>query len=164
MNTVNTPSKHGRPVPAVRAVRIVLAAAGLALIGYGLLGLPTQLGPEQLVGLLVWMAVGILIHDGVIVPLATLAGAGLTRVGARLRPVSGAVLRGGLLTGAVVSLVAGLLLRAQSVARNTSVLEANYAANLLWFWAALAVVVAGSIYGIERSGTASGDRRQKTRP
>lgn len=164
MNTVNTPSKPAGRGKALRAARILLAAAGLALIGFGLLGLPTQLGPEQLLGLLVWMAVGILIHDGVIVPLTTLAGAGLTRAGARLRPASGAVLRGGLLTGALVTLIAGLLLRAQSVARSTSVLEANYAANLLWFWAALAVVVAGVIYGFERSGKGAGDRRQKTRP
>ena len=54
---------------------------GCGVLGYGLLGLPTQLGPPQLLGLLVWMAVAVLLHDGVIVPASTLAGAGLTRVG-----------------------------------------------------------------------------------
>ena len=78
-------------------------------------------------GLLTWMAVAVLLHDGVVVPLSTLAGAGLTRVGSRLRPVSAAVLRGALMTGAVVTLVTGVLLKAQSEARNTSVLEADYA-------------------------------------
>lgn len=139
-----------RQVRTVRGTRIVLAAAGAALIGYGLLGLPTQLGPEQTLGLLIWMAAGVLLHDGVLVPLATLSGAGLTRVGSRLRPASAAVLRGGLLTGTVVTGIAVLLLKAQSEARNTSVLEANYAANLLWFWAVLTAVATVIIVVLER--------------
>ncbi len=48
----------------------------MALVGYGLLGLPTPLGPPQLLGLLVWLAVAVLLHDGVIVPVSTLAGVG----------------------------------------------------------------------------------------
>lgn len=139
--------------------RIVLGAAGVAVIGYGLLGLPTQLGPAQLLGLLLWLAVAVLLHDGVIVPLATVAGAGLTRMGSRLRPASTAIIRGALLTGAVVTLIAGVLLKAQSVARNTSALEADYAANLLWFWAALAVVAAALVYVLERVGSGAGESR-----
>lgn len=175
--------RPGRPVqvPQVpgRPVRIILGAAGAALVGYGLLGLPTQLGPAQLVGLLVWLAVAVLLHDGVIVPLSTLAGAGLTRTGSRLRPVSAAILRGALLTGAVVSLITGILIRAQSEARTISALEGDYAGHLLWFWAALTVVAALAIYAVERTGrprpgtggrtakgarSGRGDRRQKTRP
>ena len=71
---------------AVKAARGALGVAGVAILVYGLLGLPTQLGPAQLIGLLTWMAVAILIHDGVIVPLSTAAGAGLTRAGSKLQP------------------------------------------------------------------------------
>lgn len=149
---------------SVRIWRIVLGVAGVALLGYGLLGLPTKLGPPQLLGLLVWLAVAVLLHDGVIVPVSTVAGAGLTRLGSGLRPASAAVLRGALMTGAVVTLIAGLLLKAQSVARNTSALEGDYAANLLWFWAVLAVLAALLVYGMERPGSGRGERRQKTRP
>ena len=149
---------------AVKIWRIVLGAAGTALLGYGLLGLPTQLGPPQLLGLLVWMAVAVLLHDGVIVPVSTVTGGGLTRLGSGLRPASAAVLRGALMTGAVVTVIAGILLKAQSVARNTSALEGDYAAHLLWFWAVLAAVVAVLVYGIERTGMRRGERRQKTRP
>jgi hypothetical protein len=149
---------------SVRIWRIVLGVAGAALLGYGLLGLPTKLGPPQLLGLLVWLAAAVVLHDGVIVPVSTLAGAGLTRLGSGLRPASAAVLRGALMTGAVVTLIAGLLLKAQSVARNTSALEADYAAKLLWFWAVLVVLAALLVYGMERPGSGCGERRQKTRP
>lgn len=161
------PAGAGKPAGAGQAAsiwRIVLGLAGVSLLGYGLLGLPTQLGPPQLLGLLVWMAVAVLLHDGVIVPVSTLAGGGLTRLGSGLRPASGAFLRGGLMTGAVVTAIAGILLKAQSVARNTSALEGDYATNLLWFWAVLAAVVAVLVYGIERTGMRRGERRQKARP
>ena len=143
----------------VRVSRIALGAAGTAIIGYGLLGLPTQLGPEQLIGLLIWLAVAVLLHDGVIVPLSTLAGAGLTRAGARLHGPSAAVLRGALLTGAVVTLVAGILLKAQSVARSGTVLEADYAGYFLWFWALLVVGTAAAVFVLERRS-----RNQQGRP
>lgn len=152
----SSPDQAGK---SVRITRVVLGVAGVALIGYGLLGLPTKLGPPQLIGLLVWLAVAVLLHDGVLVPVSTLAGAGLTRLGSRLRPASAAVLRGALMTGAVVTLIAGVLLKAQSVARNTSALESDYAANLLWFWAALVTLAAILVYGIERAGSGHGDRR-----
>lgn len=168
MKPARTP--RGTRVTPLLLVRTALAVAGAATIGYGLLGLPARLGPEQLLGLVTWMAVAVLLHDGVVVPLSTLAGAGLTRIGSRLRPASAAVLRGGLMTGAVVSLIAALLIRAQSATRNLSVLEANYAAHLLWFWAVLAVLAAALIVGIERSyrsgaaGSSAGESRQNTRP
>jgi hypothetical protein len=150
--------------PLKRSFRVGLGILGAGIAAYGILGLPTQLGVAQLVGLLTWMAVAVLLHDGVVVPLSTLAGAGLTRLGARLRPVSVAVLRGALMTDAVVTLVAGVLLKAQSESRNVSVLEADYAANLAWFWAVLAVVAVVVIYSVERAGTGTGDKRQITRP
>ncbi len=141
----------------VKAVRIILGVAGAGLIGYGLMGFPTQLGPTQLLGLLSWLAAAVLLHDGVVVPLSTLAGAGLTRLGSSLRPVSAAVLRGAFMTGTVLTLITGILLKAQSVARNTTVLEADYAGHLLWFWAILAIAAAAAIYACERSGRTSPD-------
>lgn len=161
------PAKAERPAVAGNAVKVwrtVLGAAGVALAGYGLLGLPTQLGAPQLLGLLVWLAVAVFLHDGVIVPVSTLTGAGLTRLGSGLRPASAAVLRGALMTGAVVTVIAGILLKAQAVARNTTALEADYAAHLLWFWVVLSGVTAVLVYRIERSGSGRGERKQKTRP
>lgn len=146
---------------SVKAARAALGAAGIAMLGYGLLGLPTQLGPEQLIGLLTWMAVAVLIHDGVIVPLSTLAGAGLTRAGSKLQPLSAAVLRGALLSGAVITLIAAILVKAQSVAQSTTVLEANYAASLTWFWAFLAGGSAVTIFALERRARGTGRVRRR---
>ncbi len=145
---------------SVGVARAVLGGVGVAVLGYGLLGLPTQLGPSQLIGLLTWMAAAVLIHDGVIVPLSTLAGAGLTRAGSTLQPVSAAMLRGTLLTGAVVTLVAAILVKAQSVARGTTVLEADYAASLVWFWAVLAIMSAAAIFVLERRASLPGRIRR----
>lgn len=159
------PRGSAKAAASVKGVRIGLGVAGAGLIGYGLMGLPTQLGPSQLLGLLTWLAVAVLLHDGVIVPLSTLAGAGLTRLGSGLRPVSAAVLRGALMTGAIVTLITGILLKAQSVARNTTVLEADYAGHLLWFWTLLAIAAAAAIYACERSGgTTPGTRETSKRP
>lgn len=156
-----------KATPSVKAVRIGFCVAGVGIIGYGLLGLPTQLGPSQLLGLLTWLAAAVLLHDGVIVPLSTLAGAGLARLGSGLRPVSAAVLRGALMTGAVVTMTTGILLKAQSVSRNTTVLEADYAGHLFWFWTILALAAAAAIYSCERSARATpgaGESHGKIRP
>ncbi|BAS11209.1 hypothetical protein AHiyo4_46310 [Arthrobacter sp. Hiyo4] len=56
------------------------------------------------------------------------------------------------MTGAVLTLITGVLLKAQSIARNTSVLEDDYAGHILWFWTLLVLTTAAAIYGIERSG------------
>ncbi|MGO4228528.1 hypothetical protein AB4Y72_06620 [Arthrobacter sp. YAF34] len=177
MKTTPDPEPDPGPVPAavsgndrsgrVKIIRRVLAVAGVLGIAYGLLGLPTQLGPTQLVGLLAWLAAAVVLHDGVVVPVSTLSGAGLARAGVGLRPASSAVLRGALMVGTVVTLLAALLLKAQSVARNVSVLEGDYAAYLAWFWAVLLPVSAAAIVVLEHrpsSGSYTGRNRQKTRP
>ena len=145
----------------VKGLRAVLGIAGSGGLGYWPVGLPTQLGPKQLIGLLVWMAVAVLLHDGVIVPLSTLAGARPTRVGSRLDPLSAAVLRGALLLGAVVTLVAVILLKAQPWARGATVLEADYAAHLGWFWAVLAL---GSTLAIGVLELKAGHRPGRSHP
>lgn len=146
----------GAPSRIVKIVRSVLAVAGAGVIAYGLLGLPTQLGTIQLVGLLAWLAAAVVLHDGVVVPLSTLTGAGLARIGVGLRPASSAVLRGALMIGALVTLLVALLLKAQSVAQNVSVLEGQYAVALCWFWAVLALVTAAAIFVLQRRARAAG--------
>ncbi|GAA2780663.1 hypothetical protein GCM10010441_01800 [Kitasatospora paracochleata] len=106
--------------------------AGLALTGYGLYGLLTDpyiTAPSQV---LVWAVGGLVLHDGLWVPLLCLVGARLVR---------GPVLRGWLVVAAAVSAV-GLpaVLRAGDDHGNPSVLPLPYLRNWLLVLAATAAL------------------------
>jgi hypothetical protein len=126
-----------------------LGAAGVAGIAFGLLGLPGDLGPPQLIGLLGWLAAAVVLHDGVLVALSTLAGAGLKRFTFGLGTVSQVILRATLLCGAAATLVVVPLLKAQQEVRTLTVDEGPYALALGIFWLALVVLAAAAIAAVE---------------
>lgn len=140
----------------MKLFRWVLGLLGLAGIAIGVLGLPSQLGPTELLGLLTWLAAAVLLHDGVLVPLSQLAGAGLRRVSFGLRPISTAVIRVALFVGATVTLLVLPLLKAQQLAKQESVLQGDYLTSLLLFWLGLAVLASGVVMITERRARASG--------
>ncbi|GHF36681.1 hypothetical protein GCM10018790_12880 [Kitasatospora xanthocidica] len=113
-------------------VRGLLLAAGLAVIGYGLYGLLGDPYITDPVEILVWALGGLVIHDGLWVPLVCLLGAFLVR---------GPVLRGWLVVAAAVTAV-GLpaVLRADDDHGNPSVLPLPYLRNWLLVLAATAGV------------------------
>ncbi|MFE6747485.1 hypothetical protein ACFVGM_16650 [Kitasatospora purpeofusca] len=112
------------------ALRGLLLAAGLALTGYGLYGLLGDPYITDPVDVLVWGFGGLVLHDGLWVPLLCLLGAFLVR-----RPV----LRGWLVVAAAVTAV-GLpaVLRAGDDGGNPSVLPLPYLRNWLLVLAATA--------------------------
>ncbi|WP_136611444.1 hypothetical protein [Sinomonas albida] len=57
-------------------MRTTIVAAGTVLIGVGAVLLATMLTVPQLVGLGVWLACAVVLHDGVWVPLVTAASRG----------------------------------------------------------------------------------------
>ncbi|GAC1368281.1 MAG: hypothetical protein NVS2B15_25310 [Pseudarthrobacter sp.] len=151
-------------------VRAVLGAAGLAAVGYALFGLLAYVPPAQLVGVAAWLAAALLVHDGVLVPLTTLAGGGLSRLTYGLRPVQQGIVRGALLVGAVVTLVAAPLIRAQQVLQpagpgsgaNDTVLQGEYGQALVLFWLVLLVT---AVAGVAAAGLyARRSNVKKTRP
>ncbi|WP_051825555.1 hypothetical protein [Kitasatospora aureofaciens] len=113
-------------------VRTLLLTTGLALIGYGLYGLlgdPYITDPSDVA---VWAVGGLVIHDGLWVPLVCLLGA---------FPVRGPVLRGWLVVAAAVTAVAlPAVLRAGDDGGNPSVLPLPYLRNWLLVLAASAGV------------------------
>ncbi|WP_328952728.1 hypothetical protein [Kitasatospora purpeofusca] len=111
-------------------VRGLLLAAGLALIGYGLYGLLGDPYITDPADVLVWGFGGLVVHDGLWVPLLCLLGAFLVR---------GPVLRGWLVVAAAVTAV-GLpaVLRAGDDGGNPSVLPLPYLRNWLLVLAATA--------------------------
>ncbi len=137
--------------------RLVLGALGVLGIGYALLGMLTHLPPDQLIGVLAWLAAALLLHDGVLVPLTTLSGHGLRRLGSGLTGLSQTFIRAVLLFGAVTTLLVAPLLKAQMVLQpsgpesgvNTTVLQGNYTLSLAFMWAALLVCTAAAVAIVE---------------
>lgn len=69
----------------MRAVRLALGAVGVAVTVYGMLRL-LRLPSEQVVAVLVWVAGGIVAHDGVIAPAVVGLGLAATALSRWLRP------------------------------------------------------------------------------
>ncbi|MEV6207873.1 hypothetical protein [Kitasatospora sp. NPDC051914] len=113
-------------------LRGTVLVAGLALIGYGVYGLLNDPYITAPVDVLVWAVGGLLLHDGLWVPLLCLVGAYAAR---------GPVLRGWLVVAAAVTAV-GLpaVLRADDDHGNPSVLPLPYLRNWLLVLAATAVL------------------------
>ncbi|MEV8327292.1 hypothetical protein [Kitasatospora sp. NPDC056731] len=113
-----------------RWLRAVLLLGGLALIGFGLSGLLTDSYLTDPLDVAVWAVGGVLLHDGLWVPLLCLVGARLARDWA---------LRGWLIVAAAVSAI-GLpaVLRDGENHGNSSVLPLPYLRNWLLVLAATA--------------------------
>ncbi|WP_426988710.1 hypothetical protein [Pseudarthrobacter sp. Y6] len=164
----------GPPVTVERGtfwwVRAALAALGVAALGYAIFGFLANVPLLQLIGVAAWLAAALVVHDGVLVPLTTLAGGGLSRLTYGLRPVQQGIVRGALLVGAVVTLLAAPLIRAQQVLQpsgpgsgaNDTVLRGDYAQALGIFWLVLVVVAAGVMTAVGLYTRRSSVR--KTRP
>ncbi|WP_367126339.1 hypothetical protein [Streptomyces phytohabitans] len=141
------------------ALRWVTGTAGVALLGFGgwLLVAETRAGTVP--DLLRWMVGALVAHDGVLAPLVLLAGAVLRWAYGRRGPGGRAgvgtggtapygggsygVVRGGLLVGGCLTLVAVPMMLRQGESRNPTVLPLDYTANwLLLLAVTLAVTVA----------------------
>ena len=136
--------RRGAPAVGVVVLRVLLAAAGLAAIGYGIDGLvarPRATNPPQAAS---WLIGGILVHDLLVVPVTAVVGFLLTRgVPAPYR----AVLQGALLVSAAVVLAFLPLWRGYGGSPgNPSVNPLPYGRNLtivlgaVWTGAAVLIV------------------------
>ncbi len=152
-------------VTRTTVVRLGLGAVGAVGIACGLLSLPTELHLAELVGLAVWLAVALLLHDGILVPMTTLTGHWLRRLTEGLSTLSQALIRGALLLGAVLTLIVAGLLMAQQAAGNppvnATVLADNYALKLGILWLALVVLTAAAVAAVEHHARRT--KRQITR-
>ncbi|UKA64621.1 hypothetical protein [Arthrobacter sp. FW306-04-A] len=163
----------GPPATAGRGtlwwVRASLGALGVAALGYALFGFLVTVPLAQLIGVAAWLAVALLVHDGVLVPLTTLAGGGLSRLTYGLRPVQQGIVRVALLVGAVVTLVAAPLIPAQQVLQpsgpgsgaNGTVLQGDYAQALGVFWLVLVVAAVAAVAAVGFSGRSSKVRKTR---
>lgn len=135
----------------MKAWRLVLGAAGVAGVLFGLRGLVSGGVATHWPVPAVWLVAGVLAHDLVLVPLVAAFGWGLARVvPTRIRPV----LRGGLLVAAVVTLVALPVLSGKGDATNASLTPLDYPRNLAVVLGLIAAVTA--VVAVLRSRRAGG--------
>ncbi len=142
------------PMTPLSAVRLGVGALGAVAVGFGAYSLLAHLGPAALMGLAAWMAVALLLHDGVLAPVVSASGHGLRRAGRSLHPLSRTLIRGALVLAAVTTLIVAPLVQAQQVAGNppvnSTVLQGNYAFALGVFWAILVVAATVAVLAVER--------------
>ncbi|CAO5233448.1 hypothetical protein [Frankia sp. AgKG'84/4] len=125
------------------AVRILLGAAGLAALGYGVDGLLTMTRATHPPQAARWLVGGVLVHDLVAVPVVAVVGLVLTRF---VRAPYRAVVQGALLVSATVALSSLPLWRGYGgAADNPSVDPLPYGRNLAIVlgavWAVAAVLI-----------------------
>jgi hypothetical protein len=130
----------------VRATRIVLAAAGAALVGYG----GWLLWP-QVPAAATWLIAGPVLHDAVVAPLVAVTGLALGRL------LPGRVWRrwttaGLALTATLLLIAAPLMWRPHPAPPNPGLQDRDYATGLaIWLAALWAGVLAGAIVSRRRS-------------
>lgn len=116
--------------------RLVLGGVGGLLAAYGVLRL-LELGWDNLVATVVWMAGGVIAHDFVLVPLTLLVGA-LVLLVLRPRPWRAATTAGLLVLGTVTVTAVPVLGRFGAKDDNPTLLDRPYVAG----WLGLVVLVA----------------------
>ncbi|MGW3175521.1 hypothetical protein [Streptomyces sp. NPDC001153] len=118
----------------VKVLRLLVGAAGLALMGVGAsLLLDRQ---QELMGVLEWLGGAVVLHDALVAPVVLLLGLVLVRGGVR-GPVRGALL----VAGALTAVALPVLLRPGPRA-NSTVLPLDYPRNWLLTLVALATFTA----------------------
>ncbi|MEX0171098.1 hypothetical protein [Streptomyces sp. LMG1-1-1.1] len=124
----------------MRTLRYGIGGVGLALMG---LGAWLTAGEPEPLGVLVWLAGALVLHDGILAPLVL--GVGLLLVGRSRR----GLLRGASVVAGSVLLVTLPLLVRPGAPANPSVLPLPYGRNLAIVLAAVAVVT-GVLYLVRR--------------
>lgn len=121
--------------------RWVTGAVGVALAAYGVGLLLSRQDFDRLVGVAVWLAVGVVLHDLVLAPVVVLAGLGVARL---VPPVArAAVAVGAVVLGSVTLMAVPVLGRFGARADNPSLLDRPYWAG----WALLVVLTAAAVAG-----------------
>jgi hypothetical protein len=118
--------------------RILLIAAGLLPLAWGLFGIATTVPPAQILGLVVWLAGSVVLHDGFLVPLMLIIGASTVLLTRRLSRAGRYLIRLALLIGGTVLLVVLPLIYTAPHTGTPTALTLPYGRNLLLFLLVLA--------------------------
>jgi hypothetical protein len=129
----------------VKLARIVLIVIGLAGLFLGAVIMVQKERPDQIVGVIVWIAAAIIVHDGILSPLLLLADVWMRRAGRRIPYAVLAIIQGGVVVGAIMSmLVLPEIYKKSLGTKNPTILPLDYGLNLALFWVAVAALTAAA--------------------
>lgn len=132
--------------PRQRIWRRALIAAGLGTIGIGGLVLLLDVRPAAYLGILVWFAGAIIVHDGIIGPVVFGIAVIMRKTRRRIPIVVIAIVQVALVVAAIMAaIVLPEAYRKQAGTANPTILPLDYLPNLGAFYAALALVTAAVV-------------------
>jgi hypothetical protein len=130
----------------VKGARAILGLLGVVTIAGGGLLLATTQRPDQIFGLLLWLAGGILVHDGIIAPVVVGLALLLRRLGRRLPWAAVGVIQVALVVGGIMTLIVAPEIVAQAKGPvNPTILVGPYGPRLVGLWVVLAIATAGIV-------------------
>ena len=129
----------------MKIARIILIAIGLAGLLLGSVIMVQKERPEQIVGVIVWIGAAIIVHDGILSPLLLLLDVWLRRAGRRIPFAVLAIIQGGVVVGAIMSLLVLPEIYKKSLGtKNSTILPLDYGLNLALFWVVVAALTAAA--------------------
>ena len=135
---------------AVRRWQIGLIVLGLALFVVGGITLLNDVNPKRYLGIAIWFAGALVIHDGIISFVVFGANIVMRKTGGRLRVPLPAILivQGALVLAAIMTLIVVPAALKKSIGTaNPTLLPLDYGLHLLVFYGVLAVVTAAALAG-----------------
>jgi hypothetical protein len=147
---------------AVRRWRIGLIVLGVAILLLSGAILLTTVKPTHYIGIAEWFIAAIIIHDALIAPIVFGAGVIMRRMGRRIPLPVLAIVQGGLVIGAVFTIVLVPEILAQ---RNAHLFETllpfDYVKNLGILWVGTLVLTAAAVAGYVLVTRARGRRNRR---
>ena len=133
---------------AVRRWQIALIAVGLALFVVGGITLLNDVNPKRYLGIAIWFAGALVIHDGIISFVVFGANIVMRKTGGRLRVPLPAILimQGALVIAAIMTLIVVPAALKKSIGTaNPTLLPLDYGLHLVVFYGVVAVVTAAAL-------------------
>ncbi|HEX3732974.1 MAG TPA: hypothetical protein VHU91_08660 [Mycobacteriales bacterium] len=125
------------------SARVILVGLGLVGLGVGLYGLWDYYPADVLIKIGKWLVAGLILHDGILVPLVLGIGTLVWWATRRLPEAVGRIVTGGLIVGGVVSLLAAPAVWREGKSGNPTILTQHYGHNLAWLLLGVGAVTAG---------------------
>jgi branched-subunit amino acid transport protein len=134
------------PSRGMTVARVVLIAGGLGFLGLGGLVLLLDVNPARYLGIALWFAGAIVVHDALIAPGVFVAGVVLRRLGRKLPGVVLAIIQGAIVVLAIVTaIVVPEILKKEIGSANPTILPLDYLPNLLALYLAVALATLAAI-------------------